>query len=151
MLMRVGRLGLRAYSFGRRRVVHAVCVGKPDNHIMFWYNGPLRMFLLISRNPITEDRDHRRLVSIAMASYRGRENQESEGFWEWGITWMHVLSQFWRREAPARLSKRFWQQPIPFGYDTDRHSPIDHPLRSGRHIYTPLLPRSQMVHSHCNL
>ena len=37
MLMRVGSLSLsfRADSFGRRRVVHAVCVGKPDNHIMF--------------------------------------------------------------------------------------------------------------------
>ena len=96
MLMRVGRLGLRANSFGRRRVVHAVCVGKPDNSIMFWYNDPLRIFLLISRNPSTGDRDHRRLVSIAMASYRGRGNREVKAFGNWRITWMPgyvVLSQ----------------------------------------------------------
>lgn len=94
--MRVGRLSLRADSFGRLRVVHAVCVRKPDNYIMLWYNGPLRIFLLINRSPITGDRDHRRLMSIAMASYRGRGNRESEGFWEWRITWMPgyvVLSQ----------------------------------------------------------
>jgi len=43
VLMRTGRLSLRADSFGRHRVVHAACVRKPDNHIMFRYNGTLRI------------------------------------------------------------------------------------------------------------
>ena len=73
--------------------------------------------------------------------------------------WVCCVADFgnsqWRRgegsrRTPARPSKRFWQQPITFGYDTDRRSPINLPLRSGRHIYTPLLPRLQMLHSHCN-
>lgn len=36
---------------------------------------------------------------------------------------------------------------IRLGYG---RNPINLPLRSGQHIYTPLLPRPQMLHSHRN-
>ena len=45
----------------------------------------------------------------------------------------------WRRGGGSRRTRQ-----------KDSGNNQSHSTRSGRHIYTPLLPRSQMVHSHCN-